>query len=262
MTTILVAGALLAAGARIPAGADVSPAPAPLATPSNMPSSTDAATVLEKYADAIGGRSLIRSITTQESVYTFSLLGRTVVVQTTTKAPSKFLEVTQAEGGQGKIVVGFDGKTAWSQDPSGVTTILSGSKRAEVISDAAGGNDSELFPDRWPTDVALKPNETHGQKSYVVLSITAKGGLTRDLLLDAQTYQPVIERSVEDNVTAITVADSFSKGPLGELQPQSMTTTRSDGFPQITATLQEVHDNGAVSDAIFTPPLGKGTETI
>ncbi len=261
IAAVFTALMLLTIAAGNPAGAQDSPTPQASAASASA-SPAQLSEVMNKYADAIGGRKLIGSIRTQVSVFTFDLLGRTVVVRTTTKIPSFFLQETTAEGGTGKIVVGFDGKTAWSQGPDGVTKILSGDKRAEVVSDAAGGNDSELFPERWPTEVVLQPSETHDQKSYIVLSITAKGGITHDLLLDDQTYQPVIERTVEAGTTAISVVNSFSKGPLGELQPQSITTTRSDGFPQITATLQVVHDNVSVNDSIFAPPLGKGTETI
>jgi len=217
---------------------------------------------MDRYVSALGGRKLLGSIKNQVSVYTFTLLGRVLVVRTTTKEPCYYLQVTQAEGGTSKISVGFDGKTAWSQGPDGVTQVLTGEKRAAVISDAAGGNDSEIFPARWPTTVSLKPPETHGDKTYVVLDITPKGGLSHDVFLDPQTYQPMIERSVDSSATSISVVNELGKGPLGELQAQSITTTRSDGFPQVTATLQFVRDNGDISDTIFAPPLGKGGVTI
>ena len=236
--------------------------PQPSATASAVQPSGDVSAALGRYASAIGGRSVIANIRTQVSVFTFSLLGRTMVVKTTTKIPYYFLQETQVQGGGSKISVGFDGKTAWSQSPDGTTSTLTGEKRAEVVSEAAGGNTSELFPDRWPTQVMLKPAETHDGKSYVVLEITPKDGTAHDLLLDAHSYQPVIERSNEGGVAVLSVVNSFSKGPLGELQAQSVTTTRSDGFPQITSTLESVHDNTNVDDAVFSPPLGKGGVTI
>jgi hypothetical protein len=260
LLSIIAAMTMLAAGAGSQARSAAEAQPSPPASATQNSGDTTAA--LDKYAAAIGGRSLMARIHTQVSIFTFTLLGRTMVVKTTTKTPFYFLQETQAEGGSGKIAIGFDGKTAWSQGPDGKTTTLSGDKRAEIVSEAAGGNTSELFPDRWPTDVALKPNETHDGKSYVVLAITPKDGITHDVLLDAQTYQPVIERSHESDVAVLSVVNSFSKGPMGELQAQSVTTTRSDGFPQITATLQSVRDNPTVDDAIFAPPLGKGGVTI
>ena len=155
IVALLLLVALLGAGRSASAGAGGSPPPAPTATTTAVQTSPELATAMEKYADAIGGRPLLASIKNQTSVFNFTLMGRTLVVRTTAKAPSYFLQETQAEGGGGKIVVGFDGKTAWSQGPDGVTTILSGTKRAELISDAAGANNSELFPDRWPTTVVL-----------------------------------------------------------------------------------------------------------
>ncbi len=262
--------ALVAANSGARAGPDATPsAPSVEATPSASPAASPSApaaselpAVMNRYVSALGGREVLASIKTQTLVYSFPLLGRVLVVRTTTKVPSFYLQVTQAEGGTGKISVGFDGKTAWSQGPDGVTTILTGEKRASVISDAAGGNDSEIFTDRWPTTVALKPAETHDGKTYVVLSIMPKGGINHDVFLDPQTYQPMMERTVESDATSISVVNAMSKGPLGELEAQSITTTRSDGFPQVTAALRFVRNNADVSDSIFAPPLGKGTETI
>ena len=252
---------LLLASAGVQATAHDTQAPQPSPSAQATADEGSASSVLEKYASAIGGRPLLARITTQVSLYQFTLLGRTMSVRTTTKAPSFFLQETQAEGGTGKIVIGFDGKTAWTQGPDGVTKILTGDERAGVISDAAGGNDSEIIADRWPTTVTLKPSETHSGVAYLVLSVTPKDGDSRDILLDPKTYRPVIERAAGPKVTVISVVNTFSQGPMGELQGQSITTSRSDGFPPITATLQFVRDNGAVDNAIFSPPLGKG-ETI
>ncbi|MBV8670250.1 MAG: hypothetical protein JO098_00680 [Candidatus Eremiobacteraeota bacterium] len=260
LLSIILASCLLAAGAASQARS--APQAEPSATATSTASAGDVSAAMVKYAAAIGGRSLMERIHTQVSVFTFPLLGRTMVVKTTTKTPCFFLQETQAQGGTGKITIGFDGKTAWTQGPDGTTTTLTGEKRAEVVSEAAGGNTSEVFPDRWPTQVTLKPDETHDGKTYVVLAIMPKDGLTHDILLDAHTYQPMVERSHESDVAVISIVNSFSKGPLGELQAQSVTTTRSDGFPQVTATLQTVRDNDAVDDAIFAPPLGKGGVTI
>lgn len=258
--SIILASFVLAAGAGSQARSAAEPEPSVTAT--STASAGDVGAALDKYAAAIGGRTVMARIRTQVSVFTFPLLGRTMVVKTTTKTPYYFLQETQAQGGTGKITIGFDGKTAWTQAPDGTTTTLTREKRAEIVSEAAGGNTSEVFSDRWPTQVTLKPNETHDGKMYVVLAIMPKDGLTHDVLLDAHTYQPMIERSHESDVAIISVVNSFSKGPLGELQAQSVTTTRSDGFPQVTATLQSVRDNDNVDDAIFAPPLGKGGVTI
>lgn len=244
------------------ADADQTPSPAPTTTSGTAPA-LDLATLMAKYVDVTGGRSRLSKIQTVVAVSSFSLFGRVMEVTTTAKAPANFLQVIQPEGGVGgKISVGFDGTTAWTVGPDDVMHVLTGQKRAEVIADAAGANNSEIFPDRWPTTVSLKPSEDVEGKSYYVLSIQAKGGVAHDILMDSQTYLPIIERKAEPDSSSITVVNEFGKGPLGELISKSATTTSSD-FPRVTSTLQSLHDNVSVANSIFAPPLlGKGTETI
>lgn len=216
---------------------------------------------MDKYVSIAGGRALLSKLTSMVAVSSFTLLGHEIVVTTTVKAPSNYLQVVEPEGGAGRLAVGFDGKTAWSQGPDGVVQLLTGQKRAEVIADAAGANNSEIFPNRWPTTVALKPIETIEGKSYYVLSIQAKGGVAHDVLMDSQTFLPVIERKAEPDSSSITIVNEFGKGPLGELISKSATTTSSN-LPAITSTMRSLRDNVHVVDSLFAPPLGKGTETI
>jgi hypothetical protein len=211
---------------------------------------------------AVGGKDLLAKIATQVSVFSFTLANHTMVVTTTTKTPTFYLQVIAPEGGGGTLTSGFDGRLAWIQDASGVVHILSGQRRAELITDAVGANNSEIFPERWPTALTLKPGETIDGKPYYVVEIAPKNGLAHDMILDAQTYQPVMDRTVEPDATVISTVDAFGSGPLGELYPKSMTTTRSDGFPTITTVLRSVKDNVPVANSLFAPPASQGTETI
>lgn len=237
-----------------------------VAAPSSAPSASgpapDLAAIMDRYTAAVGGKDLLAKITTQVSVFSFTLANHTMVVTTTAKAPTYYLQVIAPEGGGGALASGFDGKLAWVQDASGVVHILSGQRRAELITDAVGANNSEIFPDRWPTAISLKPGETIDGKPYLVVEIAPKDGIAHDMILDPQTYQPMMDRTVEPEATLISTVDAFGSGPLGELYPKSMTTTRSDGFPTITTVLRSVKDNVPVADSLFAPPASQGTETI
>jgi hypothetical protein len=221
------------------------------------------ATIMEKYVAAAGGREALSKIHNSMTVYKSTIVGRVLRITTTAQTPFYYLQEVQAEGGTGKLSFGFDGTTAWMRTPDGAVTILSGEKRAQVISDAVGANNSEIFPNRWPTEVTLKPAEVVDGKSYAVLSIKAKGGVNHDLFIDPETYLPVIERTVEGTVTAISIVEAFGKGPLGELQARIVLSTRSDGAPQVKSVLREAQDNAHVSRAMFAPPVAsKGAQTI
>ncbi|HEV2878360.1 MAG TPA: hypothetical protein VGW96_02160 [Candidatus Eremiobacteraceae bacterium] len=223
---------------------------------------SELSSVMDKYVRATGGREVLSKIHTMHTVYKSTLLGHVIAVETTVKIPFFFLQVVQPMDSTAKMTFGFDGKTAWMQGADGVVHILHGEKRAEIISEAVGANGSEIFANRWPTVVTLKPAETINGKSYAVLSIKAKDGVTHDEFIDPETNMPVIERVVEENATSISVVEAFGKGPMGELQARIITTTRSDG-PQVTSVLREAQDNAKVSNSIFAPPLSsKGASTI
>lgn len=249
----LVCAVVVALGFATTAGADVSPAPT---------TSPSLATIMDKYTTALGGWELLSKITSQTSVFSFTIAGHTMVVTTTTKAPTFYLQVVAAEGGGGKLTTGFNGKLAWLQDQSGVVHLLAGQRRAELITDAVGANSSEIFGDRWPTAVTLKPSETIDGKLYYVVNVAPKAGIAHDMLIDPKTFQPMMDRSVEPDATSISTVDAFGAGPMGELYPTSLTTTRSDGFPTITSTLRTVKDNVPVANSLFSPPASQGTETI
>lgn len=254
---ILVFGAALVAAGTVRLAAQPT-APAPAASVA----AADLAAIMQRYTAAVGGKELLAKITTQVSVFSFTLLNHTMIVTTTTKAPNYYLQVVAPESGGGALVSGFNGKLAWMQDASGVVHILSGQRRAELITDAVGANNSEIFPERWPTVVSLKPAETIDGKPYYVVAIAPKGGVSHDMILDPQTFQPIMDRTVEQNAMLTSTVDAFGAGPLGELYPKSLTTTRSDGFPTITTTLRSVKDNVPVANSLFGPPASQGTETI
>ena len=271
-------GATIAVFRVEPVPEGVSPAPAysaPAALPSagaspatpgeGQPAKTSGpalADVVRRYAEAIGGKPRLAKIRSSVTVYTSTLMGRDIVTTTTVKAPSSFLQVTRIEGTAFQTSVGFDGKTAWVQTPTGTVRTLSGADRADVVSQAAGANNSELFTDRWPTTVALLPEQTIDDQSYIVLSIKPTSGVATLLMLDPHTYRPEMQRQVSAKGTTTSVVQSFGTGPLGELQANVVTTSRSDGLPALTSVLRSVKDNVTVNDGIFAPPLDKGGETV
>jgi len=220
------------------------------------------AAVMQKYADAIGGEKLLSSITSVQSVYSSTLFGHAVTVTTIAKAPASFVQRVQVEGTPLVMMIGFDGKTAWTKAISGAVQTLSGSKRADVIDEAAGMNNSEIIPQRWPTQVKLKADETVDGKLYHVVEISPQGGSAHDLLLDSQTYLPVMSRQYEGDVKLLDVVKNFAKGPLGETTGAVIVSTRSDGsVPAVTSTLLSTRDNIQVNDAIFAPPIPTNAPT-
>jgi hypothetical protein len=85
---------------------------------------------------------------------------------------------------------GFDGKTAWSVDPSGKVLIdstpkgLRGARLGTYIS--IGGY---FYPERFPAAFAYKGRRRHGSGLYDVVAVTPEGGDTAELWLDRKTHR-------------------------------------------------------------------------
>jgi hypothetical protein len=224
---------------------------------------SDLSAVMDQYATALGGRQTLSAIHSFESTYKSTIMGHDILIVTKAKAPYYFLQTFSAAGSTATTSVGFDGTTAWRQDPNGTVHTLSGQDRAELVSEAVGAMDSEIFPDRWPTTVTLRPTEIINGKTFSVLRIAPKDGTEHDVLIEQQSGLPLVERTVQGQVSGMTVVESFSKGPMGELQARVMVSQRSDGTPQITSVLSGVKDNVSYPDALFAPPIpSTGSQSI
>jgi len=222
----------------------------------------DIASIMQKYADALGGHDVLGRIQTAKSVYQSTLMGRTITVTSLSKAPVKFVQRIQAEGMNAAVVIGFDGKTAWTQTLSGEVVKLTGTNRADVISESAGTNNSEIIRERWPTQLSLKPNETVDGKQYYVVAVRPQGGSERDLLLDTQSFLPVIMRQYATSGTTLSIATKFGKGPLGEATAAVSRSIGSAGpVPDLTFTLVSTEDNIRIDDSAFAPPVPTNAPT-
>src|SRR5579872_3092602 len=142
------------------------------------PSGVDA--LMARYVKASGGREALAKIHSSMTIYKCTIRDQVVKLTTITMIPYYYVQTIEVAGHPGKTSFGFDGTTAWTQTPDGKVTTLTGSERAELISDAVGANMSEIFPNRWPTVVTSKPQEIVDGRSYDVLSIKPKDGVEHD----------------------------------------------------------------------------------
>lgn len=92
--------------------------------------------IISRYISAIGGEAAIQKMSTRASLGTLSIpamnLSGTVLIHE--KAPNKLLQVVIINGDS--IRQGFDGTTAWTDDPADGTRILSGIELSETRRDA------------------------------------------------------------------------------------------------------------------------------
>ncbi len=101
---------------------------------------------------------------------------------------------------------GFDGAVAWSQDASGQARAEEGGDaRIGAINDAYRRAYGFWYPERWPAEVQFEGERREGDRRFLVLRITPRGGRPFDLYIDAETM--LIDRTVEK--TALETRTTF-----------------------------------------------------
>jgi len=93
--------------------------------------------IVEKYVQAIGGKAAIEKQTSRVSKGTFDLpaFGASGTAEIYEKAPNKNASIINIAG-FGVVQEGYDGKTAWSQDPQSGLREKAGAELASAKLDA------------------------------------------------------------------------------------------------------------------------------
>lgn len=232
---------------RLAAGFACALAPAIAAAAPSSPTPS-AAQIVDKVATAYGGRAVLASIKNKIIVVQLTIGGQPATATTTIAAPNKYVTVIDIPGMHAKVARGYDGSVAWSTDSYGVVSSLTGTQATALVCEAADANDSDLFPDRWPTTVKELPSRTVDGKKYLVLSTVPKGCDESTSYVDPQTY--LIMR-VEAMGQTSAFSD-FQTGPAGEKYAKSIVITGPMGVVQAAVT--SIQDNVTLDPATFTMP--------
>lgn len=103
---------------------------------------------------------------------------------------------------------GFDGKTAWEQEPSGTATPQEGGDvRQLAVNEAYRLQNLWWRGDRGGATVVDAGRKSHDGKTYDVLTVTPKGGKPFDAWFDSATH--LLARTVETSAT-LTIATDYS----------------------------------------------------
>jgi zinc protease len=141
--------------------------------------------ILNRYADAVGGRVAWRKLTSRQSIGTIDVPGMNLsgTVEIHEKAPDKMLSVVTISGAVFRQ--GFDGRVAWTDDPRSGMREETGAELAETRRDA----DFYL-----PIDLrslyakfAVTGKEKIGERDAYVLEASSAQGDPDKMYFDAQT---------------------------------------------------------------------------
>jgi hypothetical protein len=142
--------------------------------------------VLDKYIVAIGGRTALEKLTTVTARGTIEIVGAgiTGTIQLVQKGPNLF--VTAADlSGIGQTREGFDGTTAWEDNPQTGIREKAGPELTEAKQNAAFPRELKLTT-LYPTMTVKGRENVAGRDTYVVEGVPAEGTPTR-LFFEAES---------------------------------------------------------------------------
>ncbi|MFZ3214629.1 MAG: hypothetical protein WA192_01075 [Candidatus Acidiferrales bacterium] len=232
---------------------------APAATPAAAPTPT-ADQVLEHYVQAIGGRAAWLKLNSRVSKGTIEIpamnnLSGTVEIHE--KAPDFMLAVINLGGAV--FEQGFDGTTAWSNDPQNGLRVLTGGELEDAKREADFYHPLELR--KIYSKMTVTGIEKVGERDAYVVEAVRGSGEPDKIYFDTQTWlllRSVNHRYTPDGVSEFqadvedyTVVDGV-KLPL--------TVHQSGAGSEFTIRFTEVHHNVQLADAQFGKPASEPPE--
>jgi hypothetical protein len=149
---------------------------------------------------------------------------------------------------------GFDGKVVWSQDASGQSRVEEGGDgRLGAINDSYRRAHGFWYPERWPAEIQDAGERREGDRRFLVLRITPKGGRPFELWIDAATM--LIDRTVEKAaIETRTTFFSDYRTVGGVKVPFASRSSNGDERYDQRAAIESVDFNVPIDEAAFKLP--------
>lgn len=230
-------------------------AAAVFAGPSSLLAAPTAEDLIKEHIAAIGGTEAHRKIKTRQikAVFDFPTQGLVADMTIMSKAPDK--QRTEIDiPGMGKIVEGFDGKVAWSQNPFTGLIEKSGGQLKQAQQQADFYRDVELLT-RYAS-WTLKGKETIDGKSTDVVEGKTKEGTVDVLYLDEKTrllVQLKTEMESEQGKSTVTIKPGDYRDVDG-LKLPFVTAIDTGPGGVLKMTFKEIKHGMELDDKLFTKP--------
>ena len=188
---------------------------------------SDAAGLLARYKAAAGGAGwdAVASLRTEGRLSTGGLEGTYVALQDLRRMRT----VSRYALGPVKGADGYDGHTAWSQDPGGEVAALDApAARRRVLTQAWLDTFGYWFPDRLATQYGTPARREDGGRLFDVVEATPAGGDPVMLWFDRATHLLARVQQRQDQDTLTTVFDDWRDVGKGLRLPFHAANTRTD----------------------------------
>lgn len=212
--------------------------------------------IVEKFVAAAGGRAAIEKITSIQGKGSIQVpdAGLTGTIELFQKAPDKSLTIVDLPG-VGTQREGFDGTTAWSEDPQNGLRIKTGLEAAEAKRSATFSRELKL-KFLYPTLNVKGREAVGGRDAYVVEGVPTEGSPAK-MFFDVESgllVRNIITRQTPMGPLEVDVSLEDYRAVDGVKRPFTIRQVTS----MFTATIQfsEVKHNVAIDDAMFKKPGG------
>jgi Tol biopolymer transport system component len=219
--------------------------------PQRLSSLPNASKVIERYAQLIGGTDAASKLTTRVMKGTVTIRDKTGTIETAAKAPNKLVRRSDVPG-LGVVLEGFNGTTAWAQDPRGAVTEMGGAVLGMIRRESEFHREIKLS--EFYTRTKLTGTEDiRGREAYVVEALTTDS-VNEKLFFDKQTGLLVM-REFEMETPQGRRPFVFTYDDYREVDKTRLPFTISRLSPSSwTMKFTEVKHNVPLEDAIFDKP--------
>jgi outer membrane lipoprotein-sorting protein len=209
--------------------------------------------VIERYEQAVGGKTAWEKLHSRVRKGTIELTetGLKGTVELKELAPDKFLLVAEVPG-LGEISRGFDGTTAWAQDPQSGARIMTGNELADTQREAQFYMPLRLM-ELYPKMNVTGKQKLEGRDVYEVQASTAEGA-SRTFDFDAKSGYLVRlagEEASEDGKYQVELFLEDYKDFNGVMLP---TIHRQTNPLALVMHFTDVQQNVTVPDSVFSAP--------
>ncbi len=210
--------------------------------------------ILKEHVKAIGGEAAFKKMKSREMIATFDIpsQGLSADMKITTKAPNKMRTELDIPG-MGKIVEGFDGTVAWSQNPFTGLLEKEGDQLKQAKEQADFYRDVEIAKryEKW----TVKGKEKVGGKDAYVLVGSSADGSTETMFIDADSYLLLKVTAQAETpagkMDASTILSDY-KTVDGLKLPFNINIESAAG--SMTMKIKEIKNNVEVPDSLFSKP--------
>jgi hypothetical protein len=204
-----------------------------------------AATLVAKYADAVGGPAYLaaKAIVTKGGM-SMPAAGINATFELIQLAPNQMSLVTDIAG-MGKVEAGYDGTNAWSVDPMQGARLLSGAELAQ-IQDEADRRGSLRSPEMFTSLETVADTTMNSERCFLVKLVWKSGRESFDCYSAASgliVASKSVQKTAMGDIPVVTFFNDYKK--FGGVNIATKTTQEAMGQQQVLTVSSVELGNGA-----------------